>query len=92
MTIQRLPPAANPTSVLLEVNPKLTPYFAKFYQDLKLDGDTPETFLLRYMKTRVIDHYQIDLKRNELKTQNDTNDSAVVAIIDDANSMYTEVD
>ena len=92
MTIPRLPPAADPLDVNLHVNVNLTPYFTQFYQDTKLDGDTPEQFLLRVMKRQVVDHYLTNYLRVALKEQEDLNKAAIDAINADADAISGEVD
>ena len=57
MAIPRLPPATTPISVSLEVNAVLRPYFTEFYKAKKEAGESPEQFLLRYMKDAVRDYW-----------------------------------
>ena len=92
MTIPRLPPATDPVDVNLHVNANLVPYFTQFYLDTKLDGDTPEQFLLRVMKRQVVDHYLTNYLRVALKEQEDLNRVAIDAINADADAVNDEVD
>ena len=92
MTIPRLPPATDPVDVNLHVNINLVPYFTQFYHDTKLDGDTPEQFLLRVMKRQVIDHCLTNYLRIALKEQEDLNKAAIDAINADADAISGEVD
>lgn len=92
MTIPRLPPAADPVDVNLHVNVNLVPYFTKFYQDTKLEGDTPEMFLLRVTKKLVVDHYLLNYLRDAYLEQETLNADAVAVIDADANSISGEVD
>ena len=92
MTIPRLPPAENPLDVNLHVNVNLAPYFIKFYQDTKLEGDTPESFLLRVMKKQVVDHFITNPLRDALAAQELVNATAIKDILDDCSQVSTEVD
>ena len=92
MTIPRLPPAIDQVDVNLHVNVNLVPYFTKFYQDTKLEGDTPEVFLLRVMKKQVVDHFLTNPLRDALAEQELINDEAIQAIINDGNQVSDEVD
>ena len=57
MAIPRLPPAPAPISISLTVSANLRPYFTEFYQDRKQAGESPEQFLLRYMKEAVREYW-----------------------------------
>ena len=92
MTIPRLPPATDPVDVNLHINVNLVPYFTQFYLDAKLDGDTPEIFLLRVMKRSAVNHYLLNRERDALADQEVLNQAAIDAIMADANNINTEVD
>jgi len=84
--IPRLPPTS-PISVSLDVNATLRPYFTEFYQAKKEAGESPEQFLLRYMKEAVKEywiHYSeqqvVDVamaERREMRGDSDTFDTEI---------------
>lgn len=49
-TIPRLPPATSSIDITFTVNETLRPYLTEFYQATKLDGETPDQFVLRLLK------------------------------------------
>ena len=92
MTIPRLPQADNSLSVNLFVSPKLAPYFLQFYRDAKLDGDTPESFLLRVMKKSALDHYKTFYVNDRLEQAKKDYLTAISAIKGDAKNISVEID
>ena len=57
MSIPRLPPAAAPLTVSLEIIEPDLPYFEWWYQRTRQSGDTPEIFALRNLKDQAKSEY-----------------------------------
>jgi len=92
MPIPRLPEAAQAFTVEITVNTRLRPYFEIWYQRTKQDGETPEQFALRVLKTAALNDY---IKSN-IKTETDAIAAAKVAaetaLNNDIQAMGTEVE
>jgi len=84
--IPRLPPTS-PISVSLDVNAALRPYFTEFYQAKKEAGESPEQFLLRYMKEAVREYWVGSYERQIIETSR----AEQRAILDDSDTFNTEI-
>ena len=87
MAIPRLPPAPASLSISLDVNATLLPYFTEFYQAKKQAGESPEQFLLRYMKDVVKDYW---IKSYEQQLV-DASRAEQRAILNDSDTFNTEI-
>jgi len=87
MAIPRLPPATTPISVSLDVNAALRPYFTEFYQAKKEAGESPEQFLLRYMKESVREYWVGSYEWQIIETSR----AEQIAILDDSDTFNTEI-
>ena len=54
MAIRKAP--TTDTTVSITIPGAMAPYFQSWYQDNKLDGETPSAFLIRQLKPTVIQH------------------------------------
>lgn len=92
MAIPRLPEAANPFTLEITVNVKLRPYFEIWYQRMKRQGETPEQFAIRALKTAALNDYlQMHLPAEQQAVE-EAKAAAEAAVNADIQSLDTEID
>lgn len=92
MPIPRLAPATSPLDINITINTKLRPYLTQWYQDTKLEDETPEEFILRHLKGIAVNYYSRPEIRNQAITLDSDKEAEVQALRDDADLLLTEVD
>lgn len=92
MPVPRLSPSANSLTVPVTVNKRLRPYFEIWFQRKRQDGETPEHFALRMLKTAAMNDYYADTAKPEMESYEVEKIAKIKALQEDIDLMDTEVD
>ena len=92
MAITRLAPHANSLDVNITINEQLRPYFTQWYQATKIDGDTPESFALRYLKEDAMKFFLQTAVKSDIDAVESAKQTAMDAITADVTTLRSEVE